>query len=510
MNPRSIRSDTIRLTLIQFVMECLSLSLNLWLSHRAGSAAIGMIALVGAFFQFASTASGGSGYLCASRFVSEELGKPAGNPERILRYAVTFSLTLALTGCTCILIAAPYIAEHFFHSADMTDPVRLLALVLPIGSVGACMKGWCNAVCRVRVAAACDLAEFSVRMGLLILFLMNAAAPDVRTICIMLAFSMAAGMLLSLIILLIDFCRHRAPSQAQVSIGFLRYLRFAVPVILGGCLTSALSTANDALIPMTLRQSGSSAESALGQFGLFEAIVIPVLFFPSTILCVLSGLLIPETARAAAGGKKARLQYLTRRALQWTMLFSVFVSAALLMLGNLIASQLHADALAGRMICLLAPVVPFIYLEMVLEAVIKGTGFQRFSSLNYLVEYTVRISAVLIFVPLFGFYGIVISYYASNICGNCVRLWKVHRIAELAPDWKNLLICPLFAACSAFFLPAVLLRCMGIEPVSTLPWALVYLVAAVVIYLGVVRLLAPSDHNHICQPVRHNLSEVRK
>ena len=52
-------------------------------------------------------------------------------------------------------------------------------------------------------------------------------------------------------------------------------------------------------------------------------------------------------------------------------------------------------------------------------------GLQGFSSLNYLAEYAVRISVVLIFVPKFGFYGIVASYYSSNVIGNCARFIKI-------------------------------------------------------------------------------------
>jgi stage V sporulation protein B len=188
---------------------------------------------------------------------------------------------------------------------------------------------------------------------------------------------------------------------------------------------------------MTLRQSGSTAESALAQFGIFEAIVIPVLFFPSTVLCVLSGILLPESARAEAAGKKARLQYLAKRALSFTMLFSVLVSAVLLVFGGVIAELMGAEPLAGRMIRLLAPVVPFIYLEIILEAIIKGTGRQKFSSVNYLAEYAVRISVVLVCVPIMGFYGIVLSYYMSNILGNSVRLWEVLKITGLTPQYQQ-------------------------------------------------------------------------
>ena len=68
-------------------------------------------------------------------------------------------------------------------------------------------------------------------------------------------------------------------------------------------------------------------------------------------------------------------------------------------------------------------------------------GKQNFSSVNYLAEYMIRISVLLICVPIFGFYGILASYYASNVIGNLVRLWMVRRLAGGIP-WGPLLLRP--------------------------------------------------------------------
>ena len=106
-------------------------------------------------------------------------------------------------------------------------------------------------------------------------------------------------------------------------------------------------------------------------------------------------------------------------------MFSIPVSAVMMRFGKEIGILMGGGELAGKMITIIAPVVPFIYLEIILEALIKGLGLQGFSSINYIAEYAVRISSVLIFVPHFGFYGIVISYYASNVIGNTSRLIKI-------------------------------------------------------------------------------------
>ncbi len=440
MPSRSIRRDTIKLTVVQLILDCMSLCLNLWITEKAGSAAVGMIALMGTFFQFASVAAGGGGYVCASRFISEELGRK-GNPERVFRHGAVFSLILGIPVSASIIIAAPFISEHFFGSSDMVLPVRILAFVLPIGGINACLKGRCNAVCRVSTAALCDILEFLVRTAILGAFLLRVNHADVRTTCIVLALSMAAGSAVSLCMLVWDFCVSREKNCGKTAMTFKAYLKVAFPVFLGGCLTSALSTANDALIPFTLRQSGASPEHALAQFGIFEAIVIPVLFFPSTVLCVLSGILLPEVARAVAAGDHGRLRYLARRSMGLTFIYSAAVCGVLLLFGGVIADFMGAEPLAGEMISLLAPVVPFIYFEIILEAIIKGAGRQRFSSMNYLAEYAVRITVVLVCIPLFGFYGIVMSYYTSNVFGNCMRFREVLRITGLRILRSNIRKC---------------------------------------------------------------------
>ena len=127
-----------------------------------------------------------------------------------------------------------------------------------------------------------------------------------------------------------------------------------------------------------------------------------------------------------------RIKSIAGNLIEKTLIFSILVAAVLMHYGSEIGTLLDGGELAGRMITIIAPVVPFIYLEIILEAMIKGMGLQGFSSLNYLAEYAVRISVVLIFVPSIGFYGIVASYYASNIIGNVSRFIKI--MIHVKPD----------------------------------------------------------------------------
>ena len=142
---------------------------------------------------------------------------------------------------------------------------------------------------------------------------------------------------------------------------------------------------------------------------ILAALLLPALFFPAVVLGCLSSILVPELSRTRGAGSRADAQALIGSVLRRTLRFAGFVMLVFLLYGSQIGMLIGGDAFAGRMLRILAPVIPFIYLEIVLEGILRGMGRQNFSSVNYLAEYMIRISVLLICVPVFGFYGILAS-----------------------------------------------------------------------------------------------------
>ncbi|MBQ2265736.1 MAG: oligosaccharide flippase family protein [Oscillospiraceae bacterium] len=486
---RNIMKDTILLTVIQMTLDGLGLLLNVFMTDALGTEAIGVLSLTGSFFSLASITASGNVFLCASRFISEELGKPSRDPSRVLSYCLCVSLAMSLLTALVILLFAPFFSEKFLHDTALTSPIRMMAAALPLLTITACMRGYFNACCYTKICAASDTIGFLVRCVLMAFCVWWITPVSGAAICYMTAFCTVGGSLATLIYLLCCFRKCRIPRSGSVSISLPCYVRLAVPVMAGSALTSILSSANDALVPITLQQAGNSTGEALSQFGIFEAIIIPTLFFPSTILCSLSGILVTETARESAACNKIRITSLSEKVLRQTVVFAVFVTALFLLFGRELGELLGGGEIGGKMIMLLAPVVPFIYLEIVLESIIKGMGAQAFSSLNYLAEYIIRISAVLVCIPLFGFYGIVISYYASNVCGNLARLWMVTKKTDLRPQWEKLLGIPVFSAVFAIQLLNAAFAVLRIEPDGGVVQMCIYGLLCGCVYLLVQRML---------------------
>jgi len=487
LNNKIIR-DTALLTLMQLLLDSASLLINAFITRRLGASATGLLSLTGAFLSLAGILSNGSAFLCTSRLISAETGRENGSPERVLLHGIRLCMLLSTAVSAVILLFSGSISRRFFGDAEMASALRMMPAALITGAAGACLKGYFNAVRRAGIAAACDMTEFAVRSLLIVAMTLSAGSPDATDFTRILILSVTAGSFSSLLLLLVLFACQPHGSKGQGTLTFRQYAALAFPIMGGGILTSLLSSTNDALIPFCLRQYGDSADAALSLFGVFEAIVIPTLFFPSVVLCSMSGVIVSESARAAAAGNRERIASLSSRLLSGTLAYAIFAAAVLLRTGSPLGELLGGGETAGRMITVIAPVVPFIYLEIILEALIKGLGQQGFSSLNYLAEYVIRIAAVLILVPVTGFTGIAVSYYASNIFGNTMRLVKVLRCTGISLRPAETILMPALAALSSLACAELLFHAAG-TATEELPGLAVLISVWMLFYGGILYLV---------------------
>lgn len=489
MIKNKILKDTFFLTAVELIMQGISLIVNIFVTRSLGSELIGIISLTGSFFMFITIISSGNIYLSASRFISEEIGKKSGNPNTVFRYGIITSVSMSLITGFTVFAFSHIISQDILNSPEIENVIRILAVILPFCSVSMCIKGYFTAVRNVSASAVGGITEFLVKSALLIIFTEFLVRKNTLAPISAFAFSVAAGQIVGCIVMVILYVKSKRHNKNKCSISFKRFVFSSVPIFLNSIVTSVLSSTNDALVPITLKQYGNSTSEAFRQFGIFEAIVIPALFFPSSILCSLSGILVPELAREKSAENISANRNLVTKVLKYTFSFSIFTAMIFLCFGKEIGFLMSGDYFAGKIIAILAPAVPFIYLEIILEGILKGMGKHSFSSLNYLVEYTIRISVLLICVPIFGFYGIVASYLASNIVCNISRLVMIMKITGVKFIFSDNIVIPVISAAmaaqSAFIIQKAI--CFNIVTLDTIfagaIAALIYLLVQKLIYL---------------------------
>lgn len=489
MNKNKILRDTFFLTIIDLVLQGLSLLLNVFITRRLGSSVMGTVSLVGTFFMFVTIISSGNIYLSTSRFISEEIGKKTGNPNKVFCYGIISSVSLSIITGAIVFVFSEFLSVTILKTPQLVYAIRILAAILPFGSINSCIKGYFNAVRNVPVTAAGGTLEFIIKSGLFAFFAQFLIPEGKINVLTAFALSIAGGQIISCLFFIIVYLKLCKKETGKCSISIGCFIMSSVPIFLNSLITSVLSSTNDALVPLTLKQYGNSTEQALSQFGIFEAIIIPALFFPSSILCSLSGILVPELARERCADNASGNVKLINKTLRLTFSFSIFTAVIFLCFGKEIGYLLSGDFFAGKIIAILAPAVPFIYLEIILEGILRGMGKHSFSTLNYLVEYTIRISVLLICVPIFGFYGIVISYLSSNIVCNTTRLIMIIKITGIKFSFSDNLIIPLMSAVFSMQVTALAAKLIAFENLNIVTETIIFASVTMFVYIAVQKII---------------------
>lgn len=443
----SIAKDTFRLTIVSFILQGLGLLLNVIISNKLGTASVGVMTLITSLFSFIMVLANGNIFISTSRFVSEEIGSGNRNVSKIMRLSMGFSFTLSTAFSAVSFALAKVISAHSGGAEELALSVRIIALSLPPAALGSCIKGYFNGNRNVKIPCMGDIIEFSAKWVSLMLgtvFLLDRGV----SVYLMISVSILIGEAVSCIYFVINYSSaYREFSvlpMGKPRIGKVAtYLKFSLPIVASGYVQMIMSSLNEALVPIALLKYNSSTDRAMSEYGMFEAMIMPAVFFPSVILTSLSSIIIPEIAGASSAGNITRVRSLITKIFDRAFKYSFFIAGMLLMTGRGIGAVLcPSDTLVSETLVKMFPVVPFIYLEIVLEGIIKGLGRQNFSTLNSLCEYIIRILCVVIFVRLYGFAGVLISYYASNIYSNIVRIFFVCKVTGVRFSVFDFLVKP--------------------------------------------------------------------
>lgn len=442
-----VTKDTAALTVLALILKALEIFFNVKVSEKAGTAAVGIMSLIFSFFSCIMILANGNIFVSTSRFVSEE-SEGGGSIGQVMRYSLTFSVLLSGTFGIISFLLSDIVSADILKYQGLGTAIRVLSFSLMPAAVGSCIRGYFHGLRRIAVPMTGEAAEFIFKwlcMGIMLVFFPSANffAATAASVC--------TGEVVSCLWYIYKYIKSRKydifpRAGTPVMKSGRMYMKMNMPIVLSGYVQMIMSAANEAIVPAALLKYSMSSEIALSRYGMFEAMIIPAIFFPSAAMASMSNIMIPEAAAAVKAGGQ-RPEELTRSSFRKAFGYSFFIAGIFLVFGQRIGNMICAeDGLVGQSLVILAPVIPFIYLEIILEGMLKGMGKQNFCTVNSLAEYIVRIGCVIIFVPVAGFYGIIISYYASNCISNIARIVTVCRTTGTKFDITDFILRPAFVS----------------------------------------------------------------
>lgn len=410
--------NVIVLTLTSLLIRTIRISFQVYLSNKMGSAGIGLFQLIMSIYFLAITFSTSGIRITTTRLVAEELAIGKGVKKAIhncLVYGLVFSIFFAML----LYVNAQFIGVNWLGDIRTIPSLRILSLSLPFIAISSVLSGYFTAVRRVIKASAVQIAEQLVKILITVIFLSMFISRGLEYSCIAIVLGFCTGELTTALLLFmlyrLEIRRYEKSNEPSNNLNLIpRMLKIALPVAFGSYITSSIRTVQHLLIPFGLRQSGSSSENALSTYGTIHGMVMPVIMFPSVLLDIISEMVVPELAESQASGSKKRLNYIVNRVFNLGMMVSICVMCIFLRFSSELGYSIYNNGEAAYFIRIFAPIIPIMYMDSIVDGMLKGMG-EQVSSMRYnIIESMLSLVLIYVLLPQIAITGYIITVYFSR------------------------------------------------------------------------------------------------
>lgn len=487
--------NTISLCASALIMRGVGVAFNIYVSSRAGTVAMGLYSLIIGVYGFFITLGACGINLGVTRLVSEALGNgDIALAKKSIRVCLIFCAVSGLIASAILFFMSPYIASNLLCDTRCEISLRAMSLsLLPI-AICSCLSGYFTAVRRVRLNSALSTAIqiFKIFITITLLFILMPYGEEYACLALVLGMTVCEILLVCVsgILFLIDKRKYlKAVDTAQKPTKKIckKLMGITIPVTVASCLRSLLASLSHILIPLGLKKSGSSWSAALSSYGLICSVVLPLILFPSAFISSFSGLLIPEVSECRVQGDTARLKRIAYRILTLSLFFSIGVAGIMTFLASDIGFTVYKSAEAGDFIRILAPLIPIMYIDSAVDAMLKGMGKQVYSMIVNIIDAGTACIIIFIFVPKFGIYGYILSIYVTEILNTTLSLIGMIRCISPRLRAFHQVFLPTICICGATCISNIILNVIN-HPFSP-AIELIFHISLVVILYAVLLLL---------------------
>jgi len=424
------------LTAVSLFLRVTNMGYRSYLSRKIGSEGMGLYQLVLSIFMLAVTLSTSGISLAVTRMVSAAIATGRRETLRsLVARCFAFCLSLSIGIALLLFFFADFAATAFLGNPKAAPCLRILSFGLPFMSLCTCMKGYFLAVDESLWTAASDTLEQILTIAATVALFWRLAPQGIEAACIA---AMAASTLGEAVSFLVSWCACRrslklhTPQKREKSRGVLQGLtHIALPCTLSSAARSLLNTGENLLIPRELQAYGLGYSAALSQYGLLQGMAMPMLYFPSSFLASFASLLIPQIAKERELSHKRAVAYISGKAVRSALAYGLFFAVLFAVFGDDWSLAFYHNESAGAYLRVLSPIVPLVYLDVVVDSLLKGLD-EQFNSMKYnFADSFLRVTLVLLLLGRLGMESYVGILFFSTIFNAALSLRRLMKVSAL-------------------------------------------------------------------------------
>lgn len=364
------------------------------------------------------------------------IGNIFGAKKSIIK-CMLVSLAFGTAAAIIFSFSSNFIVEKCFHQKVGTTIVYLIAIALPMIAVSSSISGYFTAVRRVYKSILANFLEYAAKI-IITIFLLKKYLPsgNIENICFALilgdVLSEVCSFTFNIFVFTYDLNYKLTDSPKRENSFLYRIFRILLPVAFTSYIKSGLSTLKQLIIPSSLEKNGFECDKALSEYGSITGMAMPIVMFPATLLSALAVLFIPEFSRYYVKEDYKKIKQYSEKLIIYSFLFANVLTVFFLIFGNKLGILIYKDTSIGLYIKIFAPIIPFMYVDIIIDSILKGLDAQVSSMFINIIDLLFSISFIFFFVPLFGIKGFIASIYFSEVLNFSLSLKK---LVDLEKSW---------------------------------------------------------------------------
>lgn len=500
------------LTLISLLIRTVSVVFNVYVSNTIGAEALGLFTLVSTVYGFGLTLATSGINLATTRLISECIGKNnidaisiRNNKEiksiinKCVKYALSFSVSVSIL----FYFFSDFIGINILGDIKTVSSIKLLSVTFVPISVSSVFNGYFVAVRRVYKNAFLQVFEQLIKIVTIIILFGSHFCDDIESSCVSMVIGIVLSETLSFIINLMLYLKEKT-DDTKLSLHYShnkkttqKLIGIALPVALSAYIRSGLISIEHILIPISLQKSGVNKSRSLAEYGTIQSMVFPLVLYPAAVLYSFSSLLISEVSESNAANDNKRINRIISKVIRTSLLYSIGVAGIMACFANELGSVIYPEYDTGKYIRMIAPLIPVMYIDSSVDAILKGMGKQVYSMAVNIIDVSLSIILVLILLPRYGIAGYILTVYFTELVNTSLSITKLLSISTFRPSVISCVIKPLIAVLGATLSVNFLSLFDFVNIKSNIIGLFVYISLSAILYLIILFILGGIKKNHL-------------
>lgn len=429
---KKLLANTVLLTLSTVIIRSVAMGFQVYISNLIGAEGIGIFELVMSIYGLAIVVGGSGVRVGSTCLIAEEFGYGRKHGvKKAVRQCLLYGLLVSVVVSVIVFHFAKPLGISWIGDERSVLPLKVSALCIPFSVMSSVMAGYFTASGKIGRYVVVEFFERSFSIVVTMFLLSLYGARGIPHSCACVVGGSGIGTVLSFFILFFMYRMDISGTDDTSHPMLKRLLNMTIPLAANEYIRSGLNTLEHMLIPKGLKSYGS--QDAIASYGIIHGMVFPIITFPTAILYSVADILIPELSSCRAGNRPNRITYIVSHTMQMSFIFAALCTAILFATSDQLGILIYSSSEASLYFTRFAPLLVFIYLDTIVDGMLKGLGQQVYNVRLNTCTSILDILLLILLLPRFGIDGYITAFAVTKLINFGFSLSKIILVTGYRP-----------------------------------------------------------------------------